>query len=226
MNKENMKENMQPVDYLKKADIKEIGCVDERPKKRKNADTIWKLSVKIPGATYGIVDGLKEVLSVDEDRAWEIVERSGLPIQIHFGPEHGHGEENEDNVGPLGCGYANLVENHPEKIGAPEAVKANDRLKRVEGLHGSHYNVYGPHDIKHAIVVTREGVSIDTESSFADGVGILSCDLWAASAYAEMINAANPEIALDKDVFTKQIAHQFELVVAALAPTLKIEEIK
>ncbi len=218
---------MQPVDYLKRADIKNIGCVDERPKENDGTQfNQEELAVKIPGGIYGIVDGLKAVLSVDEARAWQIVERAKLPIQIHFGPEHGHGESGEEKIGPLGCGYANLVENHPEKIGAPEAVNAGDRLKKIEGLSGSHYNVYGPHDIKHTVMVSREGMSIDTETSFANGTGILSCDLWAAAAYAKIISKTNPDIRLDADVFVKQIAKQFKLVVDALAPHLEIEEIK
>jgi hypothetical protein len=210
-------------EYLVKADIGKIACVDER---NVLDDTDNLIAVKIPGGVYGIVDALKSVLHISEDKAWNIVARANLPIVIHTGPEHGHYPNEVGKVGPKGCGYAKLVQNSPEKVSAPEAVGAGERLERVKKLGGKIYIVTGEHKIDRVVIVRKEGMTINQKRALENGVGILDCDVWATGVYADKINEVDPGINLNKEEFVEQITKEFRAVAAVLAPKIAIEEIR
>jgi hypothetical protein len=221
-------EKRKSAEFLVKADIGKVVCVDERkvdwPEEESNTNNL--VAVKIPGGIYGIVDALKSVLHISENEAWDIIVKTNLPIVIHNGPEHSHDPSTNGGVGPNGCGYANLVENSPEKVLAPEPVSAKSRTETVKKLGGQIYSVTGEHKIDQVTIVWKERMTIDQQAALNAGVGILDCDAWAAGIYANKINECNPEISLNKEEFVQQIVKEFKAVAAVLAPELTIEEIR
>lgn len=217
--------------YLVKADINYLACVDERLWINKSGEKILDkdiIPVKIPGGTYGLVDALKATLKISEESAWKLVQEAKIPNWIHFGPIHNHNENNAVIIGPSGCGYANIVEN-PNKykvVGAVETISAELRSKTAMKFGANVYSVKGLHQIDYVTIVWQEGISIDSKNALlSGGIGILDCDPWAVGYYADLINKANPKINLDREKFIEQIAKQFRAVAKILAPNVEIKEI-
>lgn len=218
-----------PRDFLTKADVNRLACVDERREVRgvEQKPELQSIPVKIPGATYGIADALKTSLDLSESESWELIQKAGIPIRVHLGPEHGHGQSEKTGIGSHGCGYANLVEKSYKEIGVPEPVSADERLVTVMNLDGQIYSVVGEHKITHATIVWMDGMSIDSEAALKKGgIGVLDCDPWAAGYYADLVNKTGPGINLDREEFMQQIVSRFRFVVKTLAPDVLVEEIK
>jgi hypothetical protein len=223
-----MTKRLSIVDYLAKADVDFLACVDERRIIYDSENFLYhnnSIPIKLPGGIYCVIDTLKTILDVSENEAWDIVFKAHIPICAHQEPEHCSQNTNK-TIGPLGCGYAYLIENSPDKVDAVETVLAKNRLMKVKELGGKIYTVQGQHHINYVTMVWMEGMSIDTERSLTESnVGILNCDPWIGGLYVSKINRANPNIHLDKDVFIEQIVRQFKLVAQVIAPDIPIEEI-
>lgn len=191
--------------YLLPADIKIIRCVDDR---QYDDNTN---GVEIPGGIYGILDGIKSLLDVDEATARNIVIQAGIPISAHVDRHHG----------PNGCGYANLVEKDPSKVHAPDKVKAQNRLAWVRSVGGQIVTALGEHKPTHAVINDRYGYSIDPDQAHGANLGIFNYDVWAAEEYGRRILEAG--YALDPQRFASHLLTVYKSTVGALSPIRQYE---
>ena len=183
----------QAKEYLRKADLHVIECVDERL-----SDGVEN-GVEIPGAVYGMVDAVKSILGLTEEQAWDYVYSHNVPIGAHI-DDH-HDEE--------GCGYAKLVQTEPGTVHAVEAVPAAERLARVNGYGGRVTTYTGSHQPTFAVINDKRGQSIDPDAAMGNGIGIFSYDRWAAHEFGKRLKM-NP----------KQVAAHIENVYRATVARL------
>lgn len=161
--------------YLQEANIGLIRCVDER-QAIDNTN-----GVEIPGGTYGLIDAIKFLTGRSEEDAWALAFACGIPLGVHTDEYHG----------PLGCGYAKLVEVNYKAVLAVESVPAILRLGRIEQAGGTVLTLLGDHAPTHAVVNKRYGCSLDPDQAVAEGLGIFNFDKWAAYEFGKMLRV-NP----------------------------------
>lgn len=179
-----------------------VVCVDERTVKEKNRTN----PVKLPGATYAVVDALKTLYRYTEESAWKIIQEARVPIATHL----------DDHFDPsmevVGCGYAKLVETQPQSVFAVEAVKTAERLTVVSQFGGEILHYLGHHTAKYAVINRRQGFSLDQNK--LPTLGIFSCDTWAAKYYAVFLKQIDPQI--NPDEFQDHIEKVFRATVETL----------
>lgn len=152
----------------------ELRCVDER-----QSDVMR--GVELPGATFSVVDGLKKVLGLREHEAWDAVANAGIPISAHVDTHH--------HYSARGCAYAAIVERDPELVGAPERVRANERLERVRALNGTVSTYYGEHARNpHAVLNWHKNMSMNPYGLRLNSVFAFNCDGWVPDVYARQLD--------------------------------------
>jgi len=170
-----------------------IRCVDER--QALDAHN----GIEVPGGIYGVVDAYKAITGADEEKAWQVVLRSGVPIGAHIDAHHG----------ALGCGYARLVQTTPKSVLAPEAVTAESRLARVQAAQGTVMHYEGDHRPTTAIINDKDGYSFDPDQALKNGLGVFNLDRWALPQIGE-------KLGIDPQVFTDHVEKAFRKTVTEL----------
>lgn len=160
--------------FLHKESPWELRCVDERQ------SDIMK-GVELPGATFSVIDGLKKVLGLREHEAWEAASTHGIPISAHVDTHH--------HYTARGCAYADIVEHNPKLVGAPERVRADERLEQVRALNGTISTYYGEHARNSfAVLNWHKNMSMDPYGLRLNGIFAFNCDGWAPDAYAKQLD--------------------------------------
>jgi Cadmium carbonic anhydrase repeat len=160
--------------YTIKADLKKIQCIDERPIAEGQVD-----GIHLPGGVYGLVDGLKEVLHISEDDAWQRIEKAGIPLDVHT--------DNHHEIPGEGCGYAGKVQDAPDQVGVSESVSATSRFDHAKAAGGRVLTYIGGHKPVHAVINRREGMTLDQKKLWGEYSGTFVVDLWAIAHYASML---------------------------------------
>lgn len=219
-------EQLDPRDFLRRANPESAPfCSDERQGDGISFNT--DNPPELPGATYVVADGIKKILGVSEETAWEMILRANLPLGAHGGPEHhGHDKNKTESIGPGGCGYGMAVETNPDAVGAPEKIPVAQRYARIVTTNGRVYNVSGPHKITHVTIVHKNTFSIDSDEARVAGLGILGCDAWLGEYYADLLNQANPKLPVAGSELTNHIISAMRGVVRILAPDKEIIHIR
>lgn len=189
--------------YLMPADSTKLRCVDERIAK----DTVNN-GVAVPGATYGIIDAIKMLASVDEETAWTIAREAKIPINGHTDEHHG----------AQGCGYGKLVELEPGTVLAYESVPAENRKARIEQGNGEILTLLGDHHPTEAIVNYKEGTTIDTKRATEGGRGIFCFDAWAMPEMAQKLH-------LDPDTFANHMLNVYKKTVTKLTGITEFQDV-
>ncbi len=189
------------------ADIFKVICMDER----KLREELIVNPVHLPGATYSLIDTVKFLYGYSEEKAWELFSKVGIPLGTHIDD---HVSKEGESVG---CGYAKLVETCPEKVLAPEAIKAAERLLRVARLGGEVFCCLGEHHAKYAVINHKKGFSISHKK--ASLIGVFSCDVWAAGYYANYLSQ------FDSRINGKEMKKHVEKIFRAAVTTLSLGEI-
>jgi len=189
--------------YLLKADIDLIRCVDER----QALDTTN--GIEIPGAIYGIIDGIKHFAHCTEEDAWKLAKEKGIPIDGHIDEHHG----------AKGCGYATLVEDEPKTVLAIESIKAQDRLQKIQDANGQVITLLGDHHPTHAVINHREGYSLDPDKAAVDDLGIFNFDRWAAKMFGE-------KLGFEGDKFADHLETVYKKTVTRLTGFTVFHEIR
>jgi hypothetical protein len=159
--------------FLHRENPRHLRCVDER-------QSDYMRGVELPGATFSVIDGMKKVLGLREQDAWEAAKRHRIPISAHVDTHH-HSAR--------GCAYAAIVEHEPELVGAPERVRADERLERARAYGGIISTYYGEHARNSfAILNWFKDSSIDPYGLRLNGVFAFNCDAWAPNAYAAQLD--------------------------------------
>jgi len=225
-NEKGKTEQLDPRDFLRRANPKSAPfCSDERQGDGITFDT--DNPPELPGATYVVADGIKKILGVDEETAWEMILRANLPLGAHGGPEHhGHNEKIAERIGPGGCGYGMAVETDPDAVGAPEKIPVSQRYARIVTKNGRVYNVSGLHKITHVTIVHKNAFSIDSDEARVAGLGILGCDAWLGVYYSDLLNQANPKHTISGSDLANHIISAMQGVARILAPDKEIIQIK
>jgi len=178
-------------------------CIDDRKRK----PTVRR--PHLPGAVYALVDALKAILMIDEEAAWEAIERAGIRLDVHVDDEH-------PGAPWLGCGYAKQVQENPAAVSAPQAVPAEVRFQFAKDGDGRVTKYFGPHN-KHckAVLNLRKGMTIDQMQALADGHPVFVCDPWIAKELA-------PKLGVDAERLAAEFERQFRATVFALAGITKL----
>ncbi len=175
-----------------------LRCVDDR-----QADDLN--GVELPGATYVVVDGMKRVLGLTEWRAWEEAQRHGIPISGHTDNHH-HGRHRQGH----GCLYAVVVEQEPHVVGAPESVRADERLETVRALGGTVTTYFGSHPTNSLAVLNWiKDYSLDPDRLRLNGIYAFNADAWAADVYARQLDLSIK----DAFLFKRHIVHAYKRLI-------------
>jgi len=188
-------ENIKLVEqYLENANIKKIRCIDER-----KGEIPAQGEIAIPGGIYGIIDAIKHISGCSEDQAWQKAKAAGIPLDGHI----------DEDYGANGCQYGKLAENQHDAIMAPEAIPVEQRLNRIKTEGGTIQILKGNHHPTHAVINSREGCTINTDTANADNLGIFNFDMWAVKKFAEMLD-------LDANQFSSHLEQVYKKTVMVL----------
>lgn len=173
-----------------------IICIDPRENTGTNNGAIH-----VPGATTGVVDGVKVSTSTDEDGAWKMVKKAGIPLSMHVDDHHDI---------PAGCGYLGKRQDDPAAVGAPESVSIQSVYDRVQDdPNGQTLTYFGRHEETMAIENDEDGVTYDQEAMRKAGIKAFVFDRWAMKPLAT-------KLGIPAQPFVDQMSNIYHLTVKAL----------